>query len=257
MLQYSRGVNLDLEPRLTHATSWVLARMRIKTTFEDEWNCALYACYIWKCIKWSRFYWTSTPVKCPFPINAKLCNQQYVKKKQLFRVRKYTQATETSACDVAVIRQCVISRPWAIFTANNWAPLNSDWNVTICRRKHSQIPRQEKIKAREWIPPYSLIPKVILSSYFQTWYPVLTRIDVTRALRGCFFGRYVYVSFQSEWRPPTLWVSLQFDHDLLLTKRKLQLLDWGRYSPCMYHLLSFFFLYSFTYHFLTIQTSRF
>jgi len=53
---------------------------------------------------------------------------------------------------------------------------------------------QEIIKVREWIPHIGLIPKVIPLKLFLYMVPS-SSADVTRALRGCFRGGFVYVSF--------------------------------------------------------------
>ena len=53
---------------------------------------------------------------------------------------------------------------------------------------------QEIIKVRERIPPIGSLLKVIPLKLFLDMVPI-SSADVTRALRGCFRGGFVYVSF--------------------------------------------------------------
>ena len=72
--------------------------------------------------------------------------------------------------------------------------------------KLCSVPRQEKIKVREWIPHIGLIPNVIPLKLFLEVIPSSSAV-VTRALRRCFRGRYVYVDvvfrFASKQKKPS------------------------------------------------------
>ena len=74
---------------------------------------------------------------------------------------------------------------------------------------------QEIIKVREWIPHIGL--EVIRLKLFLDIVPS-SSVDITRALRGCFRGGSVYVSFrfvlfQSKVKHPTLWRCLLWYFD--------------------------------------------
>ena len=55
--------------------------------------------------------------------------------------------------------------------------------------------KQEIIKVREWIPYIGPLAKVIRLKLFLNIVPS-SFADITRALRGCFRGASVYVSFR-------------------------------------------------------------
>ena len=70
------------------------------------------------------------------------------------------------------------------------------------------IHHQEIIKVREWIPNIGPISKVIPLKLFLDIVPS-SSADITRALRKCFRGEFIhvsfrFVSFQSKGKPPRL-----------------------------------------------------
>ena len=72
--------------------------------------------------------------------------------------------------------------------------------------------KQEIIKVREWISHIGVLPKVIPLKLFLDIIPSFS-MDITRALRECFRGGSVYVSFrfvQSKGKPPTVWGCLWY-----------------------------------------------